>query len=112
MTIKRPTQGWRITGVTTHPGTILKEEFLEPLKISANHLAMRTRVPPTRIGQILQAKRAVTTDTALRLARFFGTSAEFWVNLQGAYDLSKARSESDTIIQRDVEPLELEAMGA
>ena len=111
MTIKRPALGWQITGITTHPGIILKEEFLEPMKISANHLAMKTRVPPTRIGQILRAKRSVTTDTALRLARYFGTSAEFWVNLQAAYDLSKARLETDSIIKRDVEPLVLEALG-
>jgi addiction module HigA family antidote len=112
MAIKRPALGWQSKGITTHPGTILKEEFLEPMRISANHLAMRTRMPPTRVGQILHAKRAVTTDTALRLARYFGTSAEFWVNLQAAYDLSKARLESDNIIQRDVEPLNLEAIGA
>ncbi len=80
--------------------------------ISANHLALRTRMPPTRVGQILHGRRAVSTDTALRLARYFGTSAEFWLNLQAAHDLSKARLELDTEIQRDVEPLTVEALRA
>lgn len=112
MTIKRPREGWQVKGITTHPGTVLKEDFLKPMKISANRLAIRTRMPPTRVGQILQRRRSVTTDTALRLARYFGTSAEFWINLQTAYDLSKARLELERIIQRDVEPLSLEAISA
>lgn len=112
MTIKRPTTGWRIEGVTTHPGIILSEDFLKPMGISANHLALRTRMPPTRVGQILHARRSVSTDTALRLARYFGTSAEFWLNLQAAYDLSKARLELDFSIQRDVEPFHFEVASA
>jgi addiction module HigA family antidote len=112
MTIKRPAAGWRIQGVTNHPGIILNEDFLKPMGISANHLALRTRMPPTRVGQILHGRRSVSTDTALRLARYFGTSAEFWLNLQAAYDLSKARLELDRAIQRDIEPLRLETMNA
>ena len=80
--------------------------------ISANRLALQTRMPPTRVGQILRARRSVSTDTALRLARYFGTSPEFWLNLQVAYDLSKARIELDSAIQRDVEPLKWEGVGA
>lgn len=112
MTIKRPALGWKLEGITTHPGTVLKKDFLEPMKISANHLATRTRMPATRVGLILRAKRSVTTDTALRLARYFGTSAEFWINLQAAYDLSKARVELEEAIDQDVEPLTREAAHA
>ena len=112
MTIKRPAAGWRIEGITTHPGFVLSEDFLKPMGISANRLALQTRMPPTRVGQILRARRSVSTDTALRLARYFGTSPEFWLNLQAAYDLSKARIELDSAIQRDVEPLKWEGVGA
>lgn len=104
--IRRPAAGWAIQGVTTHPGVILREDFLVPMGISARHLALRTRMPATRIGEILHARRAISPDTALRLARYFGTSAEFWLNLQAAHDLSKARIESGKAIQREVEPRE------
>jgi len=104
MPTKRPATGWRTDRPTTHPGTILREDFLVPLGISANHLAMQTRMPGTRIGEILHGRRGISTDTALRLARFFGTSAEFWLNLQSAHDLSKARIEVESAILRDVEP--------
>ena len=90
--------------VTTHPGEVLGEEFLEPLGMSANALAMALRVPATRIGAIVKGERAVTADTALRLARFFGTSPEFWINLQAMHDLTKARQESGEMIERDVHP--------
>ena len=86
--------------VTTHPG----EEFLHPLGMSVNALAMALRVPATRIGAIVKGERSVTADTALRLARFFGTSPEFWMNLQAMYDLTKARRDSGGKIQRDVRP--------
>jgi addiction module HigA family antidote len=110
--IKRPAAGWPIQGVTTHPGTILREDFLIPLGLTAHHLALRTRMPATRIGEILHGRRAVSPDTALRLARFFGTSAEFWLNLQAAHDLSKARVEYGRTIQREVEPLQCDALTA
>jgi addiction module HigA family antidote len=90
--------------VTTHPGEMLSEEFLKPLGLSVNALAMALRVPATRIGAIVKGERSVTADTALRLARFFGTSPEFWVNLQAMYDLTKARRESGVTIERDVHP--------
>ena len=90
--------------VTTHPGEILNEEFLEPLGMSVNALAMALRVPATRIGAIAKGERSVTADTALRLARFFGTSAEFWITLQATHDLTKARMESGRTIERDVSP--------
>lgn len=109
MTINKPTTGWKVEGITTHPGEVLREEFLVPLAISAHHLALQTRMPPTRVGEILHGRRGVSPDTALRLARYLGTSAEFWMNLQAAYDLSKARLELESTIQRDIEPLRQEA---
>jgi len=90
--------------VTTHPGEMLSEEFLKPLGMSVNALAMALRVPATRIGAIVKGERSVTADTALRLARFFGTSPEFWINLQAMHDLTKARLESGETIERDVRP--------
>jgi addiction module HigA family antidote len=104
--ILHPAAGWPIEGVTTHPGVILREDFLIPMGITAHQLALRTRMPATRIGEILHARRAISPDTALRLARYFGTAAEFWLNLQAAHDLSKARVESGRAIQREVEPFE------
>ena len=90
--------------VTTHPGEVLDEEFLKPLGMSANALAMALRVPATRIGAIVKGERAVTAETALRLARFFRTNPEFWMNLQAMHDLTKARGECGSKIERDVQP--------
>ncbi|HZZ62138.1 MAG TPA: HigA family addiction module antitoxin [Roseiarcus sp.] len=90
--------------VTVHPGEVLSEEFLKPLGLSANALALALRVPSTRIGAIVKGERAVTADTALRLARFFATSPEFWLNLQSMHDLSKAWRETGAAIERDVQP--------
>jgi len=70
-----------------HPGEILLEEFLLPFEISQNALARQINVPPRRINEIVHGKRRITADTALRLAKFFGTSDRFWLNLQGRYDL-------------------------
>ena len=95
-----------------HPGEVLREEFLGPLGLSAYALAKALRVPLNRITAILAGGRAVSADTALRLARFFGTTAEFWINLQGAYDLEVARVEHGSEIAIEVrisEHLELEA---
>lgn len=103
MTVHKPASGWNVQRITTHPGEMLREEFLIPLGISQNALAMKIRVPATRIGEIVHGKRAITPDTALRLARFFGNSPEFWLNLQQLHDLSKARLESGKTIEREVE---------
>jgi len=83
---------------------VLSEEFLKPLGMSVNSLALALRVPATRLGAIVKGERSVTADTALRLARFFSMSPEFWMNLQAMYDLTKARRESGTVIKRDVRP--------
>lgn len=86
-----------------HPGEILKYEFLEPLEITAYRLSKETFIPQTRIGEILKGNRRITADTALRLAKFFGTSAKFWLGLQDDYDLEEEenskRSEFDNIKQ-------------
>ena len=90
--------------ITTHPGEVLSEEFLKPLGMSVNALAMALRVPATRIGAIIKGERSVTADTAFRLARFFRTSPEFWMGLQATHDLTRARRERGRSIERDVEP--------
>jgi antitoxin HigA-1 len=95
-----------------HPGEVLREDFLGPLGMSAYALAKALRVPLNRITAILAGERAVSADTALRLARFFGTMAEFWINLQGSYDLGVARVEHGSEIATQVrisEHVELEA---
>src|SRR6266513_587510 len=88
-----------------HPGEILREEFMKPRGLSQNALARALNVPPRRINEIVLEKRGITADTALRLARFFGTSAEMWTGLQADYDLRTARCEKQKQIERDVEPL-------
>jgi addiction module HigA family antidote len=76
--------------INPHPGEILLEEFLKPMKISQNKLAIEIRVPCHRINEIVHARRGITADTALRLARFFETTPDFWMNLQKSYDLAEA----------------------
>jgi addiction module HigA family antidote len=76
-----------------HPGEILREEYLDPLDMSANALAIKLQVPATRIGAIVNEKRSITVDTALRLSRFFGGDAQTWLNLQQAYDLKMGQAE-------------------
>ena len=87
-----------------HPGEVLRAEFLEPLGLSAHALALALRVPANRIGAILAGTRAVSADTALRLARHFGTSAGFWLNLQKSYELDCAQRESGARILAEVAP--------
>ena len=79
----------------SHPGEVLKELFLDPLRMSAGALATRLDVPRTRTERLVKGETAMTADTALRLARFFGNTAEFWMNLQRAYDLHIARQSVD-----------------
>jgi antitoxin HigA-1 len=101
--VKRPDTGWEFQRVTTHPGEVLLEEFLKPLGISQHKLAMDIHVPATRIGEIVHGRRAITPETSLRLARYFGTSPEFWLNLQQNFDLTKARTEQEGKIAREVQ---------
>jgi antitoxin HigA-1 len=104
MSIERPATGWKFERATTHPGEILREEFLVPLGISANALALRLRISAPRLHAILHKKRAITPDTAMRLARYFGTSPQLWLNLQSMHDLSKAQQLLGKRVEREVEP--------
>ena len=90
--------------IRTHPGEILRKEFLQPLALSANALARALAVDAPRINDIVRERRGMSPDTALRLARYFGTSAEFWMNLQSAYDLSVAEAQTGKEIRKRVEP--------
>ena len=74
--------------ILPHPGEILAKEFMKPLNLSGNALALALRVPPSRISGIINGQRAVSADTALRLARYFGTTPEHWINMQAGYDLT------------------------
>ena len=87
-----------------HPGEVLLEEFLRPFALSQNKIANAIGVPPRRINEVVLGKRAITADTALRLARFFGTSAAFWLNLQASYDIEEAERLSGGAIARQVRP--------
>ncbi len=87
-----------------HPGEILRAEFMEPLRLSMNRLALDLRVPVTRVAEIVHERRGITPDTALRLARYFNTSAGFWLNLQSAYDLELAQDKLARTIEREVRP--------
>ena len=89
-----------------HPGEILREDLLKPLGISVNRLGRDLRVPVTRMSEIVNGRRGVTADTALRLARYFGTTPEFWMSLQAAYDLDVVQRVSSDRIARDVHPRE------
>ncbi len=94
-----------------HPGEILLKEFIEPLGLTPHGVAVALRVPASRINDIVTGKRGITGDTALRLARFFGTDAESWLNLQKRYELECVRRTATTAIERDVHPLEKVAHG-
>ncbi len=85
-----------------HPGEILKEEFLAPLEISQNKLAVSISVPPRRINEIVLGKRGITADTALRLGRYFGTTPEFWLNLQNSYELENAKEKLGSRLEQEV----------
>ncbi|HZZ12803.1 MAG TPA: HigA family addiction module antitoxin [Paraburkholderia sp.] len=88
-----------------HPGEILRGEFLEPLGMSVNALALALRVPAPRINDVVRGKRAISADTALRLERYFGASAQFWLNLQISYDLRVATAAAGAQIEREIEPM-------
>ncbi|MDU9050743.1 MAG: HigA family addiction module antitoxin [Candidatus Electrothrix sp. Rat3] len=91
-----------------HPGEIIKEEYLEPLGMSVNALAVALRVPAPRINDVVRQKRGVSIDTALRLARYFNTTAQFWMNLQVSYDLKIAKQHIEKI-KNEVIPLQTTA---
>jgi addiction module HigA family antidote len=86
-----------------HPGEVLMEEFLKPLGLSQNRLALDIGVHPRRINEIVLKKRAITANTALRLARYFGTTPEFWLGLQAQYDLDVEQDRYGEILEREVQ---------
>jgi addiction module HigA family antidote len=88
-----------------HPGEVLREDFIKPLDLSVNRVALDLRVPATRIAEIVRGARAITADTALRLARYFKTSPQFWMNLQRDYELQMVEDAKSADISRDVQPL-------
>ena len=87
-----------------HPGEILREDYLTPLGMSVNALAQALRVPTTRLHEIVKERRAITPDTALRLARYFGGDARSWLNLQSEYDLKRIEAEKATQITNEISP--------
>ncbi len=87
-----------------HPGEMLREEFLVPMGLSANALALAIGVPSTRVGEILNERRGISADTALRLGRYFRMTPEFWMNLQSHYDLETARDAAESKIRQSVRP--------
>lgn len=88
----------------SHPGEVLREDYLKPLGMSQYALAKAIGVPQIRVSEIVHGKRAITPDTALRLARYFQTSAEFWLGMQATYDLERARDEVGAAIEAQVRP--------
>lgn len=97
--------------MNVHPGEILHEEFMRPLNISQNLLARTIHVPPRRINEIVNCKRGITADTAVRLSKVFGTSSQFWMNLQTNYELNKAQAEigEEAILALSGQPAEHES---
>ena len=89
-----------------HPGEMLREEFMKPYGLSMNKLAMDLHVPVTRIAEIVNERRGITADTALRLGRYFKNSAEFWMNMRKHYELEVAKDEIAAKVERDVHPFE------
>lgn len=92
-----------------HPGEVLREEYLEPLGMSVNALAGALHLTASRVNDIVRERRGVSADTALRLSRYFGTTPEFWLNLQMAYELRKTAREEWARIEKEIEPLDAAA---
>ncbi len=104
MRIKRPSGGWNIKRAPVHPGEMLREEFMVPLGLTANRLAIELRVPSSQIADLVHQRRAMTADTALRLSRYFSMSADFWMTLQTNYDLQTARTADGATIYAEIRP--------
>src|SRR5256885_2625054 len=100
---RKGTPKWRV-----HPGEILREEFLAPMRMSVYELAKRLRVPAPRVNDIVLERRGISADTAVRLSRFFGTTEQFWLNLQGAYEINRVKAEHAAEIEL-TEPRQLAA---
>jgi len=113
MTLKSPTTTKRARMprkiAPVHPGEVLREDVLRPLGMSVNKLALSLGVPAQRMGEVVNGRRAITPDTALRLARFLRTTPEFWIRLQARYELEVARDKLSAEIERTVRPYEATA---
>ncbi len=92
-----------------HPGEILREEYLLPLGMSANALSIALRVPAPRINEVVRERRGITSDTALRLARHFNTTPQFWLNLQTSFDLKQTTIQVGDKIEREIHPMQVAA---
>ena len=92
-----------------HPGEILREEFLQPLGMTPNALSIELRVPAPRINEVVRERRGITTDTALRLARFFNTTPQFWLNLQTSFDLKQTEMAVGDKIEHEIHPMHVAA---
>lgn len=92
--LRKGTPNWKV-----HPGEILREEFMKPMGISSYELAKRLHVPAPRVNDIVLERRGISADTAVRLSRFFGTTEQFWLNLQGGYEISRVKAERATEIE-------------
>jgi len=103
--LRKGTPHWRV-----HPGEILREEFLKPMGISAYELGRRLHVPVPRVNDIVLERRGISADTAVRLSRFFGTTEQFWMNLQAAYEVSRVKATRGVEIER-IEPRAASASG-
>jgi addiction module HigA family antidote len=103
--IRKGTPNWRV-----HPGEILREEFLKPMKISPYELGKRLHVPVPRVNDIVLERRGISADTAVRLSRFFGTTEQFWMNLQAAYEVSRVKAAHAAEIDR-IQPRAASAAG-
>jgi addiction module HigA family antidote len=103
---RKATPRWSV-----HPGEILREEFLKPMGISAYEVAKRIHVPAPRINDIVLERRGISADTAVRLSRLFGTTEQFWLNLQDAYEVSRVKAEQTSELER-IEPLSLTGGGS
>ena len=107
--IERPEGGWKVEGVMTHPGAVLREDFMIPLGLTADILAARLHVSREALEKVLDEQAPVSPELALRLARCFQGSPQLWMNLQSQHDLSKAETETGTQVLNEVQPLSLRA---
>ena len=104
MSTHRPEGGWDVERVTTHPGEILREEYLHELAMSAEELSAHLKLPLPTVEAVLAEKQPVTPEIALRLSRYFRASAQFWLNLQSMHDLTRTKMESGRQIEAEIQP--------
>lgn len=104
MSIERPSTGWEIERVTTHPGEVLREDYLQPLGLTSAQLAAGLKLSVELVDRMLREEVSFTPEIALRLSRYFKASAQFWINLQSMHDLTKAKQSTGKQIEAEVQP--------